>query len=133
MIEVVDAMLASRVRTLIVDDDPGRRRTFAGNLSARWPGVIVVDAVDPVQALAIVPALKPDIMFVAATLLEASAGLSIALKASNAAAMVVAVTRTSSPVDRSVALREGTDYSDCADDALNTGIAAIVHAAMLRH
>lgn len=133
MIEVVDAMLASRVRALVVDDDPGRRRTFAGNLSARWPAMIVVDAVDPVQALSIAPTLKPDLMFVEATLLEASAGLSTALKAANAAAIVVALTRTTSPVDRSVALRTGADYSNCVADALDTDIAGIVRAALLRH
>ena len=133
MVEVVDAMLATRVRALIVDDDTGRRQTFAGNLSARWPAMIVVDTVDPLQGLAIAPALKPDILFVEATLLRASADLSIALKAANATATVVALTRMSSAVDRSVASHVGVDYFVCADSALDTDIAAIVCAAMMRH
>jgi DNA-binding NarL/FixJ family response regulator len=133
VIEVVDAMLASRIRALIVDDDPGRRRTFADNLSARWPAMIVVDAVDPVQASSIAPVLKPDLTFVEARLLEASAGLSVTLKAANATAVVVALTPPSSPDDRRMAPRAGADYPDCAADALDTDIAGIVRAAMLRH
>lgn len=132
LIEIVDTTLASRVRALIVDDDASRRRAFAEMLSARWPAMIVVEAVDARDGSEKAPALKPDLVFVEVSLLRNAARLCTSVRSVHASSVVIALTGATTRTDRHCAPPGGADRCVCPSDGLDADIAAIVHAASAR-
>ena len=133
VIAIVEAILAKRVRTLVIDDDPGRRSAIADSVLQRWPKMVVIEASDGNDGRKKALALKPDVILAELSLL-ATIGPTLrrAINTVNAAATIVAIDRHREPADHETAQRCGADFAVAGGANIVAQIAATVHA-VLRH
>ncbi len=135
IVEMVESLLAARLKTLIIEDNPTFRDALHGILSARWPGMIVVDADDGPDGLTEVSALKPDVVLLDLHLPSVN-GIDLLkpIKARHAGSEVVVITAYDLPVYREAAARFGADHFLSKGEALDEEIGAIVDGvAAARH
>jgi DNA-binding NarL/FixJ family response regulator len=132
-IAVVEVILAERFRTLLIEEDDGRRRMLAAALVAHWPRMNLVEADTGPVAFEKIRAYRPDLVLVGAGLLMATApDLCKLVKKIQPASTIVAVICNVATDDRESAHRAGVDYAVGWNADFNGEITAIVHAALLR-
>ena len=130
---LVEAILAERVRALLIDDDARRRGLITDGLSARWPTMIVVEAADGRDGYEKAIALCPDLVLVGLPLLAATdPGLCAAIKAVHAASTIIAVGYHLGTDDREAALRFGADFAVAWSSGIDVEIGMIMYSERLR-
>lgn len=127
IVEVVESILAARLKTLVIEDNPSFRDVIHAILAAKWPEMLVVDADDGPLGLKDVAALKPDVVLLDLHLPTAN-GIDLVkpIKARHAQSAIVIVTAYDLPVYREAATRFGADYFVAKEDAVGEKIVAIL-------
>jgi DNA-binding NarL/FixJ family response regulator len=134
LIDVTEAFLAERARVLIVETDASRRQMLADTVSADWPNVIVVEAIDGVGAFRTALALKPDLVVVGEAVLDAdSPGLCRMMRSIHAPSTLVVVTAEPALDARAAATHWEADQVVAMNHGVEAEIGLIVCGLVARH
>lgn len=106
------------MKVLLVEDNPVFRKSFSGMLLARFPQMQIQETFSPNQAVNMVHAQMPDLVFLDIQLPEQS-GLELARRIKNMlpSCYIVMLTSHDLPEYREAALRSGADCFICKDKA----------------
>lgn len=125
IVAVVEALLATRYRTLVMVNDAQLRRQLATLLSIRWPLMIVVEAMDAEMGLDHAALLNPDMVLL--ELGQPGYGLvDLVQKARRVSPQAVLVGMADEPSFRASALGCGIDYCVPLTPMGHTELVAIV-------
>lgn len=129
IVAIVQSLLASRFKTLVLGGDALSRRRLTMLLSTHWPAMVVADAADVRVGLDRADALKPDLVLLDLELPgSALAEVVRALRARSAHAKLIGMTDDDSRPADSSAMACGVDYSVPLEPGGHTGLVAIVDA-----
>lgn len=134
---VVEATLAHRLPTLVIDADAALRGMIRESLQAHWPVVMVFEAANARGGLRMASALRPELVLVRVSMLAgAKATLGRSIKALDASTTLVAFGRDFERAmperQRAAALRAGADHAVAWRAGIDDTIAAIVDGVLAR-
>ena len=133
VVAVLEELLAKRVRMLIIDDDDGRRSLIANSVSAHWPTVILVEAVNDRDGFDKASAFKPDLVLIGLPLDSSTRPhLCGAIKAIDPATTIVLVNPDVEPGDRESELLPDVDHVVNWNVGIDVELASIVHSVIAR-
>ncbi len=137
IVAVVESLLQSRFRTLVLVSDPLSRKQLVTLLSVRWPVMIVVEAENATEGLGKAVVLKPDLVLLDLRLPDRRLEeLVRSIKAASAQARVVGMATDDLQAYRAIAMGCGVDYCVPLDPMGHTQLVAIVndlHAGPVHH
>lgn len=129
IVAMVESLLLSRYRTLVVVSDALSRRQLTTLLSIRWPVMIVAEAANVMECLGRAAALRPDLVLLDLGLPGPPLGeLVQAIRAVSAQSSLVGMARDDRQACRARAMDCGVDYLVPLDPVGHTELVAIVNA-----
>lgn len=129
IVAMVESLLLSRYRTLVVVSDALSRRQLTTLLSIRWPVMIVAEAANVMECLGRAAALRPDLVLLDLGLPGPPLGeLVQAIRAVSAQSSLVGMARDDMQACRARAMDCGVDYLVPLDPVGHTELVAIVNA-----
>lgn len=129
IVSMVESVLQTRYRALILVGDTRHRRQLGALLSIRWPVMIVAEAADAEEGIDRAAVLKPDLVLLDLGLLEShGAGLVQALRDVSADARFIGMTSDDLQRYRARAMDCGVDYFVPLGPSGHTELAVIVQA-----
>jgi DNA-binding NarL/FixJ family response regulator len=133
VVAILEELLAKRVRMLIIDDDAGRRSLIAHSVSAHWPTVILLEAIDDRDGFDKASAFKPNLVLIGLPL-DSSTGprLCGAIKAIDPATTIVVVNLDAECGDHESELRSDVDHVVMWNVGIDVELASILHSVIAR-
>lgn len=129
IVSMVESVLQTRYRALILVSDTRHRRQLGALLSIRWPVMIVAEAANAAEGIDRAAVLKPDLVLLDLGLLETrGAGLVQAIREASADARFIGMTSDELQVYRARAMDCGVDYFVPLGPSGHTELTVIVHA-----
>lgn len=129
IISMVESLLQSRYRALVMVSDTRHRRQLGALLSIRWPVMIVAEAANAAEGIDRAAVLKPDLVLLDLGLLETrGAELVQAIRDVSADARFIGMTSDDLQAYRARAMGCGVDYFVPLGPSGHTELTVIVHA-----
>jgi DNA-binding NarL/FixJ family response regulator len=131
IVSMVESVLQTRYRALILVSDTRHRRQLGALLSIRWPVMIVAEAANAAEGIDRAAVLKPDLVLLDLGLLETrGAELVQAIREASADARFIGMTSDDLQAYRARAMGCGVDYFVPLGPSGHTELTVIVHALL---
>jgi len=131
IVGMVEAILARRLKTLIIEDDDSFRSLLREMLSLHWPDMIVAEAGDGAEALQEIASLEPDLLLLDLNL-PGSNGLDLLapITAARRVPTIVIITGYDRPDYRDTASLYGVAYYVTKDASIGEQLRKVVGALL---